>query len=405
MLNLSFALQQKLLPVCCRGSNHGAQAREVFPLNQFPPAWPGMREEDVETPALLVDLDAFEANLARMPKLLAPSGVRLRAHAKTHKSPIIARLQQRHGAIGVCVQKVSEAEALAWGGVDDILVSNEIVGARKLARLAALARIATISICVDDPSQVAALEYAAEAAGIRLQVLVEIDVGSARCGVAPGEDGAALAAQIAASPGLIFGGLQAYHGSAQHLRAPEERKTQIDRAVVSVTRTLEALARRKLACPVVSGGGTGTFELEAASGVYTEIQAGSYIFMDEDYGRNRNAEGAPVSTFCNALFVLSTVMSRAHPGKAVLDAGIKTLAMDSGMPRVWKLPGLRYVRASDEHGEVEIAPGSEAVSLGQKLRLVPGHCDPTVANFDWYIGVRRGRVESVWPVDARGALY
>ncbi|MCU1386505.1 MAG: alanine racemase [Acidobacteria bacterium] len=364
-----------------------------------------MREEEVETPALLIDLDAFEHNLARMQRLLEPSGIRLRPHAKTHKSPVIARLQQRHGAIGVCVQKVSEAEAMVWGGIDDILVSNEIVGNRKLARLAALSRIATISVCVDDPSQVAALEYAAEAAGTRLRVLVEIDAGSARCGVAPGEEGATLAAQIAASPGLIFGGLQAYHGSAQHLRTLQERETQIDGAVMAVTKTLDALSRRKLACPVVTGGGTGTFELEAASGVYTEVQAGSYVFMDEDYGRNLGKEGAPVSTFCNALFVLSTVMSRARPGMAVLDAGIKALAMDSGMPRVWKQPGLRYVRASDEHGEMEIAPESQSPLLGQKLRLVPGHCDPTVANFDWYVGVRRGRVECLWPVAGRGALY
>lgn len=374
-------------------------------MHQYPPAQPGMREEEVETPALLIDLDAFEHNLARMQQLLMPSGVRLRPHAKTHKSAVIARLQQRYGAIGACVQKVSEAEAMVWGGVDDILVSNEIVGEHKLARLAALSRIATVSVCVDDSSQVAALEYMAEAAGTRLQVLVEIDVGSGRCGVGPGEEGATLAAQIAASPGLKFGGLQAYHGSAQHLRTPQERETQIDRAVVAVAKTLDALARRKLACPTVTGGGTGTFELEAASGVYTEVQAGSYIFMDEDYGRNLGDEGAPISSFRNALFVLSTVMSRARPGMAVLDAGIKALAMDSGLPRVWKQPGLRYVRASDEHSEVEIAPGSEPALLGQKLRLVPGHCDPTVANFDWYVGVRRGRVESVWPVDARGALY
>lgn len=363
-----------------------------------------MREEDVDTPALLIDLDAFEYNLAKMQQMLWPTRAQLRAHAKTHKSPTIAHLQMRHGAVGQCVQKVSEAEVMAWGGVPDILVSNEVVGAAKLARFAGLARTAQVSICVDDAAQAAALEVAAREADVRLKVLVEIDVGAGRCGVAPGEDAASLAARIAASPHLIFGGLQAYHGAAQHLRTPQEREMQIGKAILHVRRTLELLEQRKLDCPSVTGGGTGTFELEAASDVYTEVQAGSYIFMDQDYGRNLERDGAPVSTFRNALFVLSTVMSRSHRSHAVMDAGLKALAMDSGMPGVWQRTGLRYVRASDEHGEVEAASENALPVLGEKLRLVPGHCDPTVAMYDWYVGVRGGRVECLWPVEARGAL-
>ncbi len=364
-----------------------------------------MREEDVETPALLIDLDALEYNLSKMKQLLAPTGVQLRAHAKTHKSPVIAQLQLRHGAIGQCVQKISEAEILAWGGVPDILVSNQVVGAGKLARLAALSRIARVSICVDDGAQVAALEAAAEAAATRLPVLVEIDVGARRCGMPPGEAVASLAVRIAASPHLVFAGLQAYHGAAQHLRTPQEREIQIAKAVLAVRQTLDALRRHKLSCPIVTGGGTGTFALEAASGVYTEIQAGSYIFLDEDYARNLNRDGSPVSTFRNSLFVLSTVMSRVRRDRAVLDAGLKAVATDSGMPGVWGRPMLRYVRATDEHGEVEVAPEAASPALGEKLRLVPGHCDPTVARYDWYVGVRGGRVECLWPVAARGALY
>jgi 3-hydroxy-D-aspartate aldolase len=372
---------------------------------QPPPAQPGMREDEVDTPALLIDLDAFEYNLDRMAGLLAPTGARLRAHAKTHKSAVIAQLQMARGAVGQCVQKVAEAEALAWGGVPDILVSNEIVGASKLARLAALARIAKIAVCADHAAQVAAIETAASDAGVRLPVLVEIDVGAGRCGVAPGPEAVALAKRIAASRHLIFGGLQAYHGSAQHKRIPAERHGLIAHAVESTRRTVEQLRQQELDCSIVGGGGTGTFALEAASGVYTEIQAGSYIFMDADYGRNLDEAGAPVATFRNALFVLATVMSVPQKHIAVLDAGHKAVAVDSGLPLVWQRPDIRYIGASDEHGVLECAPETSAPKLGEKLRLVPGHCDPTVDRYDWFVGMRGGRVECLWPVCARGGMY
>lgn len=365
---------------------------------QAPPAEPGMREEEVETPALLLDLDAFEHNLDLMASLLAPTGAKLRAHAKTHKSPVIARQQMLRGAVGQCVQKVGEAEQLAWGGIPDILVSNEVVGAKKLARLAALAKISQVGVCVDDEAQVAACEAAAAAAGIRLTVLVEIDVGAARCGVPPGPPAVALAEKIAASRHLIFGGLQAYHGSAQHKRAPETRAASIAAAAEDCRRTVEQLRQRGLACPIVGGAGTGTFPHEAASGVYTEIQAGSYAFMDADYARNDNPP-----PFRQSLFVLSTVMSRSIPGVAVLDAGHKAAAVDSGLPVVWQRPGLVCTSFSDEHGKMEVRDGA-APALGEKLRLVPGHCDPTVDRYDWYVGVRQGRVECLWPVAARGAM-
>ena len=367
---------------------------------QPPPAQPGMREDEVDTPALLLDLDAFEHNLDRMAALLAPTGTRLRAHAKTHKSPVVAHQQMRRGAVGQCVQKVGEAEVLAWGGVPDILVSNEVVGDAKLARFAALSGLATVAICADHAHQVDRLAAAGEAAGRRLGVLVEIDVGAARAGVQPGPEAVALAERIAASPHLRFGGLQAYHGSAQHKRTPEERSAVIGAAVDATRRTVEQLRQRGLDCPIVGGAGTGTFELEAASGVFTEIQAGSYAFMDGDYARN---QGGVSAGFRHALFVLSTVMSRARDGLAVLDAGHKAVAIDSGLPEPWQRAGLRYTGASDEHGKLEWTEG-DGVALGEKLRLVPGHCDPTVDRFDWYVGVRGGRVECLWPVAARGAF-
>ena len=374
-------------------------------MPQSPPAIPGMREDEIDTPALVIDLDAFEYNLNRMAALLAPTNVKLRAHAKTHKSPVIAKMQIARGAVGQCVQKVAEAEILAWGGVQDILVSNEVVGAAKLARLCALSKIAKVAVCVDDAAQVAAIEAAAADAGIRMSVLVEIDVGAARAGVAPGPDAVALAQMIAGSKHLTFGGLQAYQGSAQHKRSVAERGALIGNAVESCRRTVEQLRQQGLDCAIVGGAGTGTFEIEAASGIYTEMQAGSYVFMDADYARNLDATGAPVSTFRHSLFVLSTVMSATRPGLAVLDAGHKSVAVDSGLPVVWQRPDIRYVSASDEHGKLEVGSETAAPKLGEKMRLVPGHCDPTVDKFDWYVGVRGGRVECLWPVAARGGIY
>ncbi len=362
------------------------------------PAVPGMMRDQVDTPALVVDLDALEANLDRMAACLDGTRTGLRAHAKTHKSPVIAHWQMARGAVGQCVQKVGEAEVLAWGGVADILVTNQVVGPAKLARLAALTRLCRIAVCADDPRQVAALEDAAERAGVRLAVLVEIDVGMGRCGVAPGPDAVALAGQIAGSRHLRFGGLQAYHGAAQHMRDPEARYSAIAQAADATRRTVEQLQQRGLECGVVGGAGTGTFQLELASGVYTELQCGSYCFMDADYSRNADAPG-----FSQALFVLATVMSVAQPGVAVLDAGLKALAVDSGLPLVWQRPGLDYVGASDEHGKLRCEHGAKP-SLGEKLLLVPGHCDPTVDRYDWYVGLRGARVECVWPVAARGAM-
>ncbi|MBV9783823.1 MAG: DSD1 family PLP-dependent enzyme [Acidisphaera sp.] len=369
----------------------------------LPPAAIGAAVADIETPALVIDLDAFDRNIAKMAEFARAAGVRVRPHAKTHKCAAIARRQIAAGAVGQCVQKVGEAEVLAWGGVPDILISNEVMGGTKLARAAALARVGRIAICADNEAQIAAIEAAADQAGLRLSVLVEIDVGGGRCGVQPGPEAVALAQRIARSRHLVFGGLQAYQGRAQHLRTPEERHAAIAHASEGSRRTVEQLRQQGLDCPIVGGAGTGTFALESASGVYTEIQAGSYCFMDADYARNLDGAGAPVGTFRHALFVLASVMSMPRPGIAVVDAGLKALATDSGFPEIWGRPQLRYVGASDEHGKLECQAG-DAPELGEKLRLVPGHCDPTVDRFDWYVGVRNGVVECLWPVAARGAL-
>ena len=252
------------------------------------PAAVGMRLEEVDTPALILDLEAFETNLKRLSN--AVSGrVRVRAHAKTHKCPEIARRQVAAGAVGVCCQKVSEAEAMVEGGIADVLVSNEVVGRGKLERLAALAKRARLGVCADDAENVRELESAMKRAGARIDVHVELEIGMHRCGVAPGEPAVALA--------------------------------------------------------------------------------------------------------------------RAIADLAIVDAGLKASSVDSGMPGVWQRPGLAYTRASDEHGWVEIAAGAAPPGLGDKLLLVPGHCDPTVNLYDWYVCVRGGVVEALWPITARGALY
>ena len=332
-----------------------------------------MRETEVETPALILDLDAFESNLDTMARKVAGTGAKLRPHAKTHKSAVIAHLQRRRGAVGQCVQKVAEAEALAWAGVDDILVTNQVVDPRKLARLAALAPIAQVAVCVDSAQHVALVEAAAQAAGIRMPVLVEIDVGARRCGVPAGAEAVDLARQIANSRHLAFAGLQAYHGPAQHLRRAEERRAAIGKAVAACERTVEALARARIPCRIVSGAGTGTFELEAASGVYTELQAGSYCFMDGDYAANFEEDGRPFGTFQHSLFVLASVMSTARPGQAVLDAGHKAVAIERGLPTVWQRPDLRIASAADEHARMEYAASCAAPANGKKFARVTGH--------------------------------
>jgi len=375
-----------------------------------PPAAAGMILAEVDTPALLIDLDAFARNLQRMADFAQRAGVRLRAHAKTHKSPDIAARQVALGAVGVCCQKVSEAEVMVAGGIGDVLVSNEVAGAGKLERLAALARQAKVGVCVDDADNVAELEAAAAKAGATLDVMVEIDVGGRRCGAAPGAPAAHIAELVAKAPHLAFAGLQAYHGAAQHVREAGDRRDLIARAVEHVEATRRALRAVGLEARIVSGAGTGTYENEAASGVYNELQCGSYIFMDADYARNKRADGSGFGDYEHALFVYATVMSAPAPERAVVDAGLKAFSVDSGLPLPWKLPGAQYQRPSDEHGVIDLANCQERVQRGDKVLLVPGHCDPTVNLHDWYVGVRglgtdRARVECLWPVAARGAVF
>lgn len=368
----------------------------------YTPAVVGMPLAEVDTPALLLDLDAFERNLKLLNDSLVGRNIKVRPHAKSHKCPEIGKRQMALGAVGVCCQKVSEAEAMVDGGVPDVLIANEVVGITKIKRLCALAKRAKIAVCADNAGNVAALEAAAREAGIRLDVLVEVNVGANRCGAEPGEPAFKLAQQIHQSKNLRFAGLQAYQGGAQHLRKTEERRAAIEGACEKVKRTTALLDKAGIPCERVTGAGTGSYMFEATSKVYHELQTGSYIFMDVDYSKNDWTESG-IPRFEHSLFLWTTVMSTPAPERAICDAGLKASSVDSGMPRVFDVPGVEYVKASDEHGVLKLDAGV-ALPLGAKLKLVPGHCDPTVNLYDHYVCVRAGRVEALWPILARGAV-
>ena len=368
------------------------------------PAKVGMALDDVATPALIVDLDAFERNVDRMRMFVEQNKIRLRAHAKTHKSADIALIQiGRGGACGVCCQKVSEAEAIVAGGVKDVLVSNQVVDVRKIDRLARLAGLARVIVCVDDLGNVDDLSAAAQRNGTTIECLVEIDCGAGRCGVQWGEPVVALAGRIASSPRLRFSGLQAYQGSAQHIHDYLERKAKIDIAIDQVRKTIAMLKSNGLDCETVGGAGTGSYYFEGASGVYNELQCGSYIFMDADYRRVKDIKGEFISDFENALFIWTSIMSHVKRDQAICDAGLKAQSLDSGLPVIFGRTDVKYVKCSDEHGVIEDPHG--ALKLNDKLKLIPGHCDPTCNIYDWYVGVRNDKVECLWPVTARGMSF
>ncbi len=356
----------------------------------------------VDTPALVLDLDAFEHNLDLMANAVRGSGLALRPHAKSHKCPDIAKAQVARGAVGICCQKVDEAAVFVAAGIADVLVTNEIVTPAKITRLAHLAQSATVGVLVDNPGVIADLSAAAVMAGGTLHVYVEVDVGAHRCGVAPGEPALALARALCAMPGLRFRGLHAYQGAAQHLRHPAQRRAAIAEAARLAGQTRVLIEKAGIPCPVITGAGTGTWQLERDSHVYTELQPGSYVFMDADYARNALAPDE--HAFEQSLYVLATVLSTPAPERAVVDAGLKALAVDSGLPVVHVARGLEYAKASDEHGVLAVDALRAQPAIGDRVWLIPGHCDPTVNLYDWIVGMRGERVECVWPVAARGAL-
>jgi 3-hydroxy-D-aspartate aldolase len=371
------------------------------------PALPGMDEADIQTPCLVLDLDALERNVKKMGDFAKAAGVRHRVHGKMHKSVDVALLQETlGGSCGVCCQKVSEAEVFARGGIKDVLVSNQVRDPAKIDRLARLPKLGARTICcVDDLANIADLSAAAQKHGTQIECLVEIDCGAGRCGVTTTPAVVEIAKAVDAAPGLKFAGIQAYQGAMQHLDSYEERRAKIEVAVAMVKDAVDTLAAEGLACDIVGGGGTGSYYFEGNSGVYNELQCGSYAFMDADYGRILDKDGKRIDQgeWENALFILTSVMSHAKADKAIVDAGLKAQSVDSGLPVIFGRTDVKYVKCSDEHGVVADPEG--VLKVNDKLRLVPGHCDPTCNVHDWYVGVRGGKVEVVWPVSARGKAY
>ncbi|MEK9951086.1 MAG: DSD1 family PLP-dependent enzyme [Curvibacter sp.] len=363
----------------------------------------------IDTPALVVDLDAMERNLQRMADYAKAHGMKLRPHAKMHKSATLGRRQMQAGAVGLCVQKTSEAEALAAAGVHNLYLSNEVIAPAKLQRVAALARSlqahgGRLAMAVDS---LLGIEHLAQALGSGenlIDIFIELDVGQKRCGVATPADVVPLAQAIARHPALRLAGLQAYNGRAQHLRSVAERRAALDEVVHLVQETRRRVEAAGLSLPLVTGAGSGTFGLEATSGVFGELQAGSYLFMDADYARNQADPAQPA--FEHALFVKTQVMS-ASAGHVVVDAGHKSHAIDSGLPRVHG-EALEATGCSDEHTTLRATGSAPLPALGSTLWLIPGHCDPTVNLHDWLIGVRgglqAGTVTELIRVDARGCL-
>ncbi len=362
----------------------------------IPAALVGSAIEDIDTPALLLDLDLMERNIGRMTTAFQPLSAKLRPHAKTHKSPIIAHKQIAAGAIGITCAKVGEAEVMVEGGVRDILIANQIVGPQKIRRLVSLARHTDMMVAVDDLQNVKDLSEAAQAGKALLRVLVEVNVGQNRCGVEPGEPALTLARQVAQAPGLTFAGLMGYEGHLVFVPSLEERVHRVHSDMQALIDTVNFIESSGLPVNIVSAGGTGTALITGRLPRITEIQAGSYVFMD---GRYKTIEG--VECDC-ALTLLTTIISRPRPDRIIIDAGMKTLTHEFGLPRFKGCDELELLGLSEEHGTVKLNNQGGAYKPGEKIEIIPSHGDTTLNIHDYYYGVRNGRVETVWPIAARG---
>jgi 3-hydroxy-D-aspartate aldolase len=356
---------------------------------------------DVDTPALLLDADALGRNIARMRDLVAGSGLALRPHAKTHKTPRIALMQLAAGAAGICCSKLAEAEVMVGGGIMDILITTPVVGASKIARLMRLAHTAGIRVVVDDAVGIDALGDAAAAAKVSLDVLIEVDVGQARCGVPPGQTAADLAGRIGRHRALRFAGLQGYNGALQGVAAFEERAARVRASLDLLLETAGLVRKRGIEVATLTGGGTGSSAIDLELRGLTELQPGSYVVMDASYAKVRD-RGADALPFERALGVLATVVSRPAPDRCVVDVGWKSVSVDSGPPLVAGHPDLMFEFAGDEHGKLRSTAGAVQLRPGDRIELIPAHCDTTINLYDAYTVMRDGRVEGLWPIEARG---
>ncbi|MFW6195159.1 MAG: DSD1 family PLP-dependent enzyme [Chloroflexota bacterium] len=361
---------------------------EYFPL-------PGTPIQEVDTPSIVIDLDAAELNIRKMQDFGDANGTGIRPHTKTHKSPVFARKQLEAGAIGVCCAKVGEAEEMVAGGITEVLIPNQVVGRTKIARVMALAGEANVVVAADDPDNVRMLSEAATESRKEIGVIVEVNVGMNRCGTEPGEDTVALARTIDAARGLRFDGLMGYEGHTVSVRDASERRANAEAAMAKLFEAADGVEAAGLPVRVVSAAGTGTYNITGAMERVTDIQCGSYIFMDGDYLE-------VFDDFQPALSVLATVISRPTSDRAVLDTGMKSISIDRGLPQIVDCPGATFLKTSEEHGILSVEGNAQRLRVGDKIMLRPMHGDTTINLHTHYFGARDGKLDSIIEIAGRG---
>lgn len=364
----------------------------------------GSAKSDLDTPALCIDLDLLEENIRSVARTCAAHGVAWRPHAKGHKVPQIAMLELAAGAIGVTCAKLGEAEVMAAGGVSDLLIANLLVGPQKITRLVELRRQADPIVTLDHLAQAEPISRAMAQAGLKVRAILEVDLGMHRVGVPAGEATLELARKVAALPGIELAGIMGYEGHLLTLEDTAEKSRQIHAALGQLVATAGLLRAAGLPCPIVSAGGTGSYQISAAVPGITEMQAGGAVYMDVFYRHK-----CQVSGLSYAMTVLTTIVSRPTPGRAIVDAGRKTLNIEIHPPAVLG-PGnsersdIRVVRLSAEHGELELFDQTRSLSIGDRVELIPGYGDLTTMLHDKMYGFRGDRLEDIWPILARGKL-
>ena len=375
---------------------------ESFEVGFNIPAKVGMDVDEIQTPSLIIDYKIFENNILKMKEFVLNNNVKLRPHAKMHKSVDVAKYQiDNGGAHGICCQKLSEAEIFVRAGIKDILITNQITDAFKLERLAKIvSKELKIACCVDNEENIINIQKAVERNNSIIDIYIEYDCGANRCGVKSFNEINELIKMIKKMANLNFIGFQAYNGSIQHIEDHKTRQIEVKNTCNKIRELKDTFIKHS---PFITGVGTGCFDLEVNEEVYDEIQVGSYAFMDAHYSSLKHDSKLNNSNnFENSLFILTGVMSKALQKHAVVDAGLKSIAVDSGLPKTIKSE-LEYIKCSDEHGI--IADPDNILKINDKIRLIPGHCDPTCNLHDWYVVVKDTKVIDLWPVSARGFSF
>ena len=375
------------------------EARPVEPIKLEEP----IPLEELQTPALIIDLDVFEANLVKMQSYLGPEGIALRAHTKMHKCPVIARKQIEGGARGVCAAKVSEAEVMCAAGIEDVLVTSPIATLDKVKRFIETRRNHPgLKIVVDDIGSADLLAKVAGSEGLKVDVFVDLDPGMGRAGIETGDKALQLVQHIGESHALNFAGLQMYAGNCMHIEGFSKRQEKYAHIMKKGIETLALIEQAGITVPVVSGGGTGTYNMEPDLGLINELQAGSYAFMDIEYRDIGGVDHERFMDFDVSLYVLVTAISQPQSRLITVDGGFKSFASDKMAPEFRDVEGVTFHWGGDEHGIVQLDNPSREIRLGNKLPMLTPHCDPTVNLHDFYFPYRDGMVHEIWPISARG---